>query len=71
MICAALAAMELAELGAESEGSLHETRFESLRIDIPIADREIRNHNDGMIPTEAALALEKMRAFASAAFPRT
>ena len=67
MICAAVAAMELAELGAESESSLHQIKVGLLKIYVPIAEREIRKHNSGHIPAEAALALEKMRAFASAA----
>ena len=63
---AAVAAIELADLGTESERSLHQIKAGLLSIYIPIADREIRKHNDGLIPATAALALEKMRAFASA-----
>ena len=63
---AAVAAMELADLDEESESRLHQIKAGLLNIYIPIADREIRKHNGGMIPVEAAVTLGKLRAFASA-----
>jgi uncharacterized protein (UPF0210 family) len=61
----AVATMELADLVAESESNLHQIKVGLLKIYVPIAERELMKHNDGVIPAEAALTLEKMRAFAA------
>jgi len=50
---------------ADCEIGLHDIQAELPEIYMPIAEREIMKHNDGVIPAEAASTLEKMRVFAA------